>query len=167
VVAFVLTWFIKEVPLRKTVAGQGVPESVASPRPASSMRELAAQAATLAQRDRRHLIYERLADDAGVDLEPQEMWILLRLASDRPPSLSRLNLEGPQHVLADIGLIDAEAHVTGAGTAVLDRLRTARESRIQTLLSDWAPERHPEVLEIIRQLTNSLAEAPPEPRPDP
>jgi DNA-binding MarR family transcriptional regulator len=68
-------------------------------------------------------------------------------------------------VLADIGLIDAEAHVTVAGTAVLDRLRTAREFRIQTLLSDWAPERHPEVLEIIRQLTNSLAEAPPEPRP--
>jgi EmrB/QacA subfamily drug resistance transporter len=164
-VAFVLTWFIKEVALRKTVAGQGVPESIASPRTASSMRELAAQAATLAQRDRRHLIYERLADEAGVNLDPQEMWLLLRLADQGPVAVAELNLEECQRALADHGLVEGGAHVTAAGSAVLERLSDARQSRIQTLLSDWSPEQHPEILDIIGRLTKSLAEAPPELQP--
>ncbi len=162
-VAFVLTWFIKEVALRKTVAGQGVSESIASPRPASSMRELAAQAATLATRDRRHLIYEQLADAAGVDLGPQDMWLLLRLAEDRPAAAADHDLESSQRMLVDDGLVDAGGRVTAAGTATLARLHDARCARIQALLADWAPERHPEILEIVNRLTESLAEAPPEP----
>jgi hypothetical protein len=162
-VAFVLTWFIKEVALRKTVAGQGVRESIASPRPASSMRELAAQAATLATRDRRHLIYEQLADTAGVDLEPQDMWLLLRLAEDRPATAADHDLESSQRMLVDDGLVDAGGRVTAAGKATLARLHDARCARIQALLADWAPERHPEILEIVDRLTASLAEAPPEP----
>ena len=165
-VAFVLTWFIKEVALRKTVAGQGVSESIASPRPASSMRELAAQAATLATRDRRHLIYEQLADAAGVDLGPQDMWLLLRLAEDRPATAADHDLESSQRVLVDDGLVDAGGRVTAAGEATLARLHDARCARIQALLADWAPERHPEILEIVERLTESLAEAPPEPVAD-
>jgi EmrB/QacA subfamily drug resistance transporter len=161
-VAFVLTWFIKEVTLRKTVAAQGVPSSVASPRQASSMRELAAQVATLAQRDHRHLIYEQLADKAGVDLDPQQMWLLLRLAERQPVAVAELELEEPMRVLGDLGLVDAETHLTAAGVAVLERLRDARQARIEALCSDWAPERHPEILEIVGRLTKSLAEAPPE-----
>jgi EmrB/QacA subfamily drug resistance transporter len=161
-VAFGLTWFIKEVALRKTVAGQGVPESIASPRPASSMRELAAQAATLAQRDRRHLIYEQLADAAGVDLGPQEMWLLFRLGEKPAAAVAGHGLDASLDVLAGDGLIDAAAHVTPAGTAALARLHDARCARIQTLLSDWEPERHPEILAIVERLATSLAEAPPE-----
>ena len=162
-VAFVLTWFIKEVALRKTVAGQGVREAIASPRPASSMRELAAQAATLAQRDRRHLIYEQLADASGVDLAPQDMWVLLRLAEERPTAVADHDLASALHVLADDGLVDADGRVTPAGNAALARLHDARCARIQTLLADWAPEQHPEIIEIVDRLTASLAEAPPEP----
>jgi EmrB/QacA subfamily drug resistance transporter len=162
-VAFVLTWFIKEVALRKTVAGQGVSESIASPRPASSMRELAAQAATLAQRDRRHLIYEQLADAAGVDLAPQDMWVLLRLAEERPAVFADPGLASSRRLLAGDGLVDAEGRVTAAGNAALARLHDARCARIQALLADWAPERHPEILEIVDRLTESLAEFPPEP----
>ena len=162
-VAFVLTWFIKEVPLRKTVAAQGLPSSVASPRQASSMRELAAQVATLAQRDHRHLIYEQLADAAGVDLNPQEMWLLLRVAEGQSVAVAELDLEEPMRVLGDLGLVEGETHLTAAGVAVLERLRDARQARIEALCSDWAPERHPEILEIVHRLTKSLAEAPPEP----
>jgi EmrB/QacA subfamily drug resistance transporter len=162
-VAFVLTWFIKEVTLRKTVAAQGVPSAVASPRQASSMRELAAQVATLAQRDRRHLIYEQLADAAGVELDPQEMWLLLRLAERQPVAVAELGLEQPLRVLGDLGLVEDETHLTAAGVAVLERLRDARCARIEALCADWAPERHPEILQIVARLTKSLAEAPPEP----
>ncbi len=164
-IAFVLTWFIKEVPLRKTVAAQGLPEAVASPRNASSMAELEAQAATLAQRDHRHLIYEQLAGEAGVDLDPQEMWLLLRLVEGRVVDLDQLQLEPQLESLVGQGLVAAgdRPQLTDAGTAVLDKLRTARQARIEGLLSDWSPEQHPEILAIVEQLTASLAESPPEP----
>ena len=42
-------------------------------------------------------------------------------------------------------------------------LRAARQARIEALLSDWAPEKHPEILAIVAQLTKSLAESPPGP----
>jgi EmrB/QacA subfamily drug resistance transporter len=162
VVAFVLTWFIKEVPLRKTVAAQGIPEAVSSPRIASSMTELAAQAASLCRSDRRHLIYERLADQSGVDLDPQEMWLLFRLRQGAHETAAGFHLGAALESLTSLGLIDSESRVTDAGEAVLDRLREARQSRLQALLSDWSPERHPEILEIIGRLTTSLSEAPPE-----
>ncbi len=161
-VAFVLTWFIKEVPLRKTVQAQGMPEAVASPRIAGSMEELAAQAATLAQRDRRHLIYERLADAAGVDLDAQEMWLLLRLAEGARDSVAEFDLDAPRTSLVERGLVDGDLQVTAEGTAVLERLRTARQSRVEALLEDWSPDQHPEILEIVGKLTKSLADSPPE-----
>ena len=162
-IAFVLTWFIKEVPLRKTVAGQGVPEAVASPRIASSMTELELQAATLAQRDHRHLIYEQLAGEAGVDLTPQEMWLLFRLVEGRP--VEELQLEPQRESLVTQGLLDDSdpPELTDAGNTVLDKLRIARQARIEGLLSDWAPEKHPEILAIVERLTLSLAESPPDP----
>ncbi len=165
VIAFVLTFFIKEVPLRKTVAAQGVSDSVPSPKPASSMAELAAQAATLAQRDQRHLIYEQLADASGVELAPQEMWLLFRLFEGVPEAVEEFGLEAELAALQAHGLVAADRAVTPAGDALLGRLREARQARIQALMSDWGPERHPEILEIVGKLTRSLAERPPGPVP--
>ena len=33
---------------------------------------------------------------------------------------------------------------------MLDGLRDARQARIEALLADWAPEKHPEILAIVR-----------------
>jgi EmrB/QacA subfamily drug resistance transporter len=162
-VAFALAWFIRELPLRQTVAAQGVAEAVGEMRPATSMEELASQAATLVSRGRSHLIYERLATDAGVDLEPQAMWLLFRAGEGAAPELPELATA--REALLDEGLLagaDGALAVTPAGAAALERLRVAREERICALLADWAPERHPEILEIVSRLTASLAERPPE-----
>jgi hypothetical protein len=129
------------------------------------MCELEAQAATLAQRDRRHLIYEQLAEQADVDLDPREMWVLYRVAQARPGAVQEFALEEPLRTLVADGLVDEAdvPQVTAAGRAVLDRLRAARQTRIEALLADWSPERHPEILQIVDRLTSSLAERPPEP----
>ena len=163
VVAFVLTWFIPEVPLRKTVKAQGASETAAAPLLSSSMAELEAQAAALACRDNRHLIYERLADSADVDLEPREMWLLFRLVEQVPGVVESFQLDPQLDELREKGLIDDACGLTPDGQAALERLRAARSSRIQGLLEDWSPEQHQEVREIIQRLTDSLAQEPPEP----
>ncbi len=163
VVAFVLTWFIPEVPLRKTVKAQGASETAAAPMLSSSMAELEAQAAALACRDNRHLIYERLADSADVDLEPREMWLLFRLVEQVPGVVESFQLDPQLDELREKGLIDDGCGLTPDGHAALERLRAARSSRIQGLLEDWSPEQHQEVREIIQRLTDSLAQEPPEP----
>jgi hypothetical protein len=165
-VAFALAWFIQEVPLRQTVAAQGVADAVGSLRQATSMDELAAQAANLAGRTHRHLIYEALGDDAGVELEPPAMWLLFRAGEGAVPDGD--GLAGARAELVREGLLtgeDGAAAVTPAGAAALERLREARQARVASLLADWAPERHPEILEIIARLTASLAERPPVPVP--
>ncbi len=160
-VAFVLTWFIPGVPLRKTVAGEGVPQAVAPPRMASSMGELEAQLATLAQRGHRHLIYERLAAESGVDLQPTQMWLLFRLGEGVRPEAPQL--EAAWAELRTRGLVDAGHDVTADGRAALEKLGVARRSRLEGLLADWAPEHHPEILQIVQKLAASLAQKPPEP----
>ena len=77
--AFLLTWLLREVPLRKSAAAEGVGESFAMPREAESLPELERIVATLARRENHWRVYERLAQRAGVDLDPAELWVLARL----------------------------------------------------------------------------------------
>ena len=163
VLAFVLTWFIPEVPLRKTVKAQGPSDTAAAPLHGSSMAELEAQAASLAGRERRHLIYERLADASGVELAPREMWLLFRIFEQVAGVVESFQLDPQLDTLRDKGLVDGGCALTPHGEAALERLRVARRGRVEALLSDWEPERHDEILEIVRRLTQSLAEEPPEP----
>ena len=55
---FVLTWLLREVPLRKSAAAEGVAESFATPREAESLPELERIVATLARRENRWRVYE-------------------------------------------------------------------------------------------------------------
>jgi EmrB/QacA subfamily drug resistance transporter len=163
VLAFVLTWFIPEVPLRKTVKAQGASDTAGAPLLGSSMAELEAQAASLAGRDNRHLIYERLADTSGIQLAPREMWLLFRIVEHVPGVVRSFQLDPQLDALRDKGLVDGDCALTPDGEAAIERLRAARRVRIEELLSDWEPERHDEILQIVQRLTQSLAEEPPEP----
>src|SRR5262249_43465485 len=51
VVAFALTWLLREVPLRKTARSEGIGESFASPRDDDSFRELQRSLSSLARRE--------------------------------------------------------------------------------------------------------------------
>ena len=78
-VGFGLTWFLREIPLRKSVAAEGVAESFAMPRDAESLPEMERIVATLARRENRWRVYDQLARRAELDLGPAELWLLARL----------------------------------------------------------------------------------------
>ena len=88
-----LIWLLPQVPLRTTARAEGVGESFASPRDASSLRELERMITTLARPQERWSVYERLAGRAGLELPPPELWLLARLGERPPLASARLAAE--------------------------------------------------------------------------
>ena len=96
VAAFAMTWFIKELPLRRHVATAGVGEAFAVPKDTDPLAELVRELSILTRREPPERILERLAARAGVDLAPTQTWLLARLDRDqsstsrrwRPPTSS-------------------------------------------------------------------------------
>ena len=170
--AFGFTWFLEERPLRQTVAEQGIGDSFASPRDATSLDELESRLSKLARRENRHAVYERLATAAGLDVSPGEAWLLLRL--DRAEAVTAAELAARYKLdeetvaplldgLAREGLVEGmpEARLSETGRAAVERMGAARQEALQQLLAGWEPDQHPEVLQLLERFTRSLRATPP------
>ncbi|HZB92273.1 MAG TPA: MDR family MFS transporter [Stellaceae bacterium] len=174
--AFALSWFLREIPLRKTAAAAGLGESFAAPRPANSLRELERIVSQLARRENRWLVYERLAERAGVALTPPEGWLLARLGERPPLPPARIarelrvrpgRLAAPLAQLQQSLLVAADGEgrigLSDHGTAVLERLRAARHETLVALLEGWTLEEHPEIQTLLTRLSREFASTMPAP----
>ncbi len=169
-VAFLLSWFLPEIELRKTVGAVEPGEGFAMPESRTSLQEVERALEVLARRENRGELYRTLAKRAALELGPGECWLLYRLA-DRPActadSLAArlrvpeerigLRLQG----LADAGLVErtddqGDIWVTSAGDEAIDRLRQARQAGLTELLEGWDPEEHSELQELVRRLAREL-----------
>jgi hypothetical protein len=159
VLGFVLTWFLDELPLRETVADQGLRDSFAAPRDATSVEELETRLSTLARKRNRHVVYERLAGQAGLDVSAPAAWLLLRLAE--PPD----GFEADPAILVELrehSYVEAQApRLTAAGRDAAERLTEARCEEIRAIVDDWRPEEQPEVESLVRSFAASLESTPP------
>ena len=173
-VAFALTWLLREVPLRRTVEAEGLGETFASPRDDDSLRELGRQLSVLAQRENRAQVYERLAERAGVDLVPQAAWLLARL-DDRAPigegalaedlGLEKARIDEPLVELRRQGLVadgSGRLELTPEGHEVRARFRAARRDTICEFLEGWDAERHEDVNALIDEIVRELRTEMPE-----
>jgi EmrB/QacA subfamily drug resistance transporter len=175
VIAFALTWFLREIPLRKTARADGLGESFASPRDDSSIRELERSLSTLVHRENRWQAYEQFALRAGLDLSPPELWLLARIDERHAVTAEELRSEfrSDEAFIADSlanlrsrSLVRTENHrlqLTQAGSDVRERVHTARCSDLNDLLSGWEPERHAEIRRIVDELARSFANEIPQP----
>jgi EmrB/QacA subfamily drug resistance transporter len=169
--AFGLTWFLREIPLRKTAETPGVGEAFAVPHDDDSFKELQKQLTTLARRDERWGAYERIAADAHVDLDPPEAWLLARLAERRwPAERGKLaedlgvpldRLDTTIDALVAQGLVTdgtgRPVEVTAAGRDTRDRLREAGRVRFAGYLEGWDVESDPEVRRLVDEVSASFA----------
>ncbi|HEY4279889.1 MAG TPA: hypothetical protein VGM91_16810, partial [Conexibacter sp.] len=89
-VAFGLSWLLRDAPLRRTVETSGLGESFAVPKPDASYDEIERAVSVLARRDVRRRLYERLAARAGVDLSPAAVWLLARVGDFAPVTVDEL-----------------------------------------------------------------------------
>ena len=163
VVAFALTWFLREVPLRESIAAQHVDEAFlanlfATPRDEDSLSELEQKLGLLAGRENRRWVYQALAERAQAEVTPQQLWLLFRVRDEGTvavPVLSarvgedRERLRPEMRDLVQRGLV----HVAGvehgeegmtltttpagdAGAAAVDRVR---REHLESVLADWKP----------------------------
>jgi EmrB/QacA subfamily drug resistance transporter len=89
-VAFGLAWFIRQLPLRETVASPDMADTFAGPRDTDSLAVVIDQIGRLDRREGAREIVRRIALRAGVELDPTACWLLARLSEDAFVSLEVL-----------------------------------------------------------------------------
>ena len=170
--AFLLSWTLPELELRKSIRETEPGEGLGLPEPRTSLGEVQRILERAASRENRSELYETLAARADIHIEPRAVWMLYRLA-DRPECTlqqvgARLKvepqrLEGGIDALVAAGMLQrnggADGHtlvLTGRGHEAIERLTAARRDSMTELLAGWDPEAHPEVLDMVRDLAKSL-----------
>jgi EmrB/QacA subfamily drug resistance transporter len=169
VLAFVLSWFIREQPLRQTVeTSAGVGESFGAPVDTDSLREVTRGLTRLVGRDRTLAFVETATRRAGVDLSPSAAWLLLRAgAADAPDDLRELRtrphvdpgaFDAAHAELHERGHLARDADADGHLTATRDQLVAARTECLRGLVADWEPESNPELDPLVRRLAEELGQ---------
>jgi len=176
-VGFALTWMLREYPLREGAPAEGMGESFAMPRDATSLEELERIITLLLARENRWRLYADLARRASVELPAPELWMLARLGERAPLTLSSLSaeleipqgeLEAPLRALRARGIAeereDGELQLTAVGAAMRDRVVAARRTGLADMLARWRPAQHPDVLALIEGMAQALTSDLPAPK---
>jgi EmrB/QacA subfamily drug resistance transporter len=182
-VAFVLAWFLREVPLRTSAgdpnAGRQTVRNSASaadlgeglgavPTQRTSADEAERVGSRLSAVDLRRFGYAKLARAAGLDLSGGACWILTRLArqgATSGPDLARqagVTVEEGHPAaeqLVSRGLITRTEGVlalTRAGHEVADKLYAAQREWLSRMLAGWSPEQHAELDQVLARLSRAI-----------
>jgi EmrB/QacA subfamily drug resistance transporter len=170
--AFLLSWLLPELPLRRSIATSDVGEGFGLPESRSSLDEIQLSLERVAVRENRGNLYRAMAQRAGIDLPPQSCWLLYRLA-DRPTEtvrevasrlkVSREILEQAVRGLVAVGMVlvvqrgaDWDVTLTPAGINAMERLTEARRAGLTELLEGWNLREHPEIIVMVKDLANAL-----------
>ncbi|MFE3119256.1 MDR family MFS transporter [Streptomyces niveus] len=169
-VAFVVSWFLKEDKLRGSVTAPEATETLASnPVERSSRDECARALSVLGTREGRRRIYEKITERSGYDLLPAASWLLLRirrhgvveparLADTTPVPLSVINDASRQIEERGLARRDGVGLVlTEHGLDVARVLARSREESLAELLGDWwGPERPTDLVRLVEELSDEL-----------
>ncbi len=181
--AFVLAWFLREVPLR-TAAGAPAPAAETLrgsasaldlgeglggvPTSRTSAQEVERVLSRLSAVDMRRFGYARLARAAGLDLPGGACWILTKLAKQGAtpgPQLAKqagVTMEEGRpnaQLLVDRRLItrtDGVLALTPSGTETAERLFGAQHDWLESQLAGWSPEQHAELEHVLGKLSRAL-----------
>jgi hypothetical protein len=168
IVAFVASWFIKELPMRTTVTADGVGEAFGAPRPPDSLAEMVRALGVLVGRKKMLDYLRRLTVEAGVDLPLADCWVLVQLrrhpgwdqaalmaqARDHkiPPDVA----EAAVHDVIDRHLVSPDLELAPNGIEIADRLRATLRSRLEGLLEGWSPEQYPDLVSLLDHFADEI-----------
>ncbi len=167
--AFVLAWFLPEVPLRATAEANDYGEGLGgTPTQRSSVGEMERALSKLSDTDLRRRGYERLAQMADLDLPAGSCWVLARLARLGPVSGEELARQARVPVehgrpfvdkLVEADLVarrNGVIELTEPGRVAADRLTTAGRDELARLCSGWSPDQHADLAAMLNRLAADL-----------
>jgi EmrB/QacA subfamily drug resistance transporter len=162
-VAFLLAWLLEERPLRQTVEGSDLGDTFAPPQDTDSLRELTRAISRCVGRDRTRRFVSGVVEDARLDLDPAEAWLLGRVEDGAVPAhalavddpAAARSLAAGLAALRRRGLVSEDSRLTAAGADTRGRLLEARERRLKALVADWEPE-SPDLDTMISRLAAEL-----------
>jgi hypothetical protein len=167
---FVLTWFLKELPLRGRVPAETIDKSFAMPSDASSVEELERIVTRLESQENHWEVYRRFAESSNIPLAPDEIWFLAQLciapssvglpelydrcnvSVERLEDLARRTLDAR----AIVRLADGTLSASNQGRELFQKMVAVREARLEQLLERWGPEKHAEAKAMLDRLARSL-----------
>ncbi|RJL33227.1 MFS transporter [Bailinhaonella thermotolerans] len=168
VVAFVLAWFLREVPLRETTTATDMGEGLGgAPSSRTSDEEMERALSRLAEADMRRDYYQRLVKMARLDIRPGGAWVLCRLAVQGPirgealAEQAGVSVEqGRPHVieLERRGLVTRTVRgldLTPKGGEVAERIFAARREKLRELVKGWRPDTSPELKDLLDKLSRN------------
>jgi len=176
VLAFALSWTLKDVPLRTSTGAPDPADTLAPtsrPTVRTSDQEMERALTALLGRERRRDIYAGLISAASVKTTPRGAWLLLRVGehpgwgrhelaehlymtdADMERRLGELVAAGYARPLADGPA--APVPLTETGQHAFDELFRARHDAIARLAAGWDPEHHPRLVELLTRITHQLA----------
>jgi EmrB/QacA subfamily drug resistance transporter len=183
VVAFILSWRLREVPLR-TAAGEPTPAAEtlrgsasaadlgealgAAPTNRTSAQEVERVLSRLSAADLRRFGYAKLARAAGLDLPGGACWILTMLVKQGATPGPELAEQGGvtmaeghpnAQLLVDRGLItrtDGVLALTPSGAETADRLFAAKRDWLQSQLAGWSLGQHAELDHVLTKLSRAM-----------
>jgi EmrB/QacA subfamily drug resistance transporter len=166
--AFLLAWLLPEKPLRRTVEATGVGEAFAAPKHEDPAAEIERALSTLARRDSRERILERLCERAGLELTARQCWVLGRVGEHGPTdafaiadrhSVDAARVAARLSELRDLGYVEGPSEaivLSDAGRDALERLVAARRERLAELLDGWSPESEAELAALLTRLARDV-----------
>jgi len=176
VLAFALTWLLREVPLKTTAQAPDIGDGFHPAHDDDRLRELERSLSLLAGREQRWGIYERLAARAELDVPPPQLWLLARLGERAPRTVAGLAAElraDPDRLAVTVAGLESRGLVepadggtialTAAGLASPERLIEAKCAGLRELLDGWEPSEHPEVEQLIDRLARDVVSEMPAP----
>ncbi|MFE1951286.1 DHA2 family efflux MFS transporter permease subunit [Streptomyces sp. NPDC059524] len=182
--AFVLSWFLREDKLRASVTAPDTTETLASnPVERSSYDECARALSALGTREGRRAIYEKITARAGEDLLPAAGWLILRINRygwAEPSALAERSRVPLAVIIAAARQVEErrlarrdglDLVLTEEGREVARRLAKAREESLAELLGDWwGPDRPTDLNQLVAELNTEMcgsdAERPHDGRPE-
>ena len=171
-VAFALTWFIPQVPLRATATVPDPGEASTMNAERTTEAELTRALSVIARRENITGVYEDLAARAGLALRPADCWLLLRLHDHAPLSATTLadRLQLPESVLdphlqrlteqGDLAPANGQLDLTPDGRAAAERLVECRTAQLARMLGDVPDDERAELMETLHRLAASLLSGP-------
>jgi EmrB/QacA subfamily drug resistance transporter len=174
-VAFLLSWLLPEVELRRSVRTVEPGEALAVPDPRTSLDQLRLNLQQMARRENRGDLYRSLAARAGLSVPPKSCWLLYRLADQPHCSIDDVaerlrvdvaNIEPALQGLIEAGFLGRDEpaedpgrgalHLTASGQQAMGLLTAARRAGLTELLEGWDVEAHPEISEMVGELAKAL-----------